>query len=298
MSRQDNARTPPDRHRLDEHVVEAIGRARIVIRQGKVVEVGEPLIRDCPLARRFAVPVTDFSPEALRTNIEHRIASFGMCTAGRELLADRDFVLFGASELLGTALRHGLVSAVVLACDGAGTVVVTRPDMVQGIGGRMSGLVSTSPIPEVISKIRSLGGEVLDPRDGTIDMPSGADLAAVRGHRRFAVTVASAEDAVRIRALHPRAMIFAVHTTGISREDAERLVGACDLVTACASRHLRDLGNTALVQAGTGVPVFAFTPAGKEVILAKLRETGSSFLVKGERLPVAGGKGSLPDPLV
>jgi hypothetical protein len=69
-------------------------------------------------------------------------------------------------------------------------------------------------------------------------------------------------------------------------------------VTACASRHLRDLGASALVQAGTGVPVFAFTAGGKEVILAKLRETGSSFLVKGERLPVAGGKGSLPDPLV
>jgi len=297
MGEQGRDRKPSGGHREDEHVVEAIGRTRIVIRQGKVVEVGEPLIRDCPLARRFAVPVTDFSPEAIRANIEHRIASFGMCTGNRDLLSDRDFVLFGASELLATALRAGLVSAVVLACDGAGTVVVTRPDLVQGIGGRMSGLARTAPIPEVIAGIRSLGGEVLDPRGGAIDMPSGADLAAVRGHRRFAVTVASADDAVRIRALHPRAVICAVHTTGISREDAERMVRACDLVTVCASRHLRDLGGSALMQAGTAIPVFAFTPAGKEVILAKLRETGSPVLVKGERLPVAGGKGS-PDPLV
>ena len=281
----------------DEHVVEAIGRTRVVIRQGKVVEVGEPLIRDCPLARRFAVPVTDFSRDAIRANIEHRIASFGMCTGARDLLSDRDFVLFGASELLSTALRAGLISAVVLACDGAGTVVVTRPELVQGIGGRMSGLARTVPIPEVIEKIRSLGGEVLDPRGGTIDMPSGADLAAVRGHRRFAVTVTSAEDAGRIRALHPRAVIFAVHTTGISREEAEAMVAACDLVTVCASRHLRDLGGSALIQAGTAIPVFAFTPPGKEVVLAKLRETGSPFLVKGERLPVTGGKGS-PEPLV
>jgi len=297
MGGQDRDRKPAERHWQDEHVVEAIGRTRVVIRQGKVVEVGEPLIRDCPLARRFAVPVTDFSPEAIRANIEHRIASFGMCTGARDLLSDRDFVLFGASELLSSALRAGLLSAVVLACDGAGTVVVTRPDLVQGIGGRMSGLARTAPIPEVITKIRSLGGEVLDPRGGTIDMPSGADLAAVRGHRRFAVTVASAEDAGRIRALHPRSVIFAVHTTGISREEAERLVQACDLVTVCASRHLRDLGGSALMQAGTAIPVFAFTPAGKEVILAKLRETGAPVLVKGERLPVTGGKGS-PDPLV
>jgi putative methanogenesis marker protein 8 len=292
-SGRDPAGTPPE----DEHVVEAIGRTRVVIRHGKVVEVGGPLIRDCPLARRFAVPVTDFTPEAIRANIEHRIASFGMCTPARDLLSDRDFVLFGASELLSTALRAGLVSAVVLACDGAGTVVVTRPDLVQGIGGRMSGLARTSPIREVIAGIRSLGGEVLDPRGGTIDMPSGADLAAVRGHRRFAVTVASSADAERIRALHPRAVIFAVHTTGISREEAERLVRACDLVTSCASRHLRDLGAGALLQAGTAIPVFAFTPAGKEVILSKLRETASPLLVKGERLPVAGGRGS-PDPLV
>jgi putative methanogenesis marker protein 8 len=297
MDRQDRGRIPADAHRVDEHVVEAIGRTRIVIRQGKVVEVGEPLIRDCPLARRFAVPVTDFSPDAIRANIEHRIASFGMCTGARDLLSDRDFVLFGASELLATALRAGLISAVVLACDGAGTVIVTRPDLVQGIGGRMSGLARTTPIPEVITKIRSLGGEVLDPRGGTIDMPSGADLAAVCGHRHFAVTVASAEDAGRIRALHPCAVIFAVHTTGISREEAERMVAACDLVTACASRHLRDLGGSALMQAGTAIPVFAFTPAGKEVILAKLLETGSPVLVKGGRLPVAGGKGS-PEPLV
>jgi putative methanogenesis marker protein 8 len=297
MDGQDRGRTPADGHRVDEHVVEAIGRTRIVIRQGKVVEVGEPLIRDCPLARRFAVPVTDFSPDAIRANIEHRIASFGMCTGARDLLSDRDFVLFGASELLATALRAGLVSAVVLACDGAGTVVTTRPDMVQGIGGRMSGLARTTPIPEVIARIHSLDGEVLDPRGGAIDMPSGADLAAVRGHRRFAVTVASADDAGRIRNLHPRAVIFAVHTTGITREEAERLVRACDLVTACASRHLRDLGGTALMQAGTAIPVFAFTPAGKEVILAKLRETGSPVLVKGERIPVAGGKGA-PEPLV
>ena len=40
----------------DEHIIEAIGRCRVVIRDGKVVEVGEAMIKDCPLAKRFAFP--------------------------------------------------------------------------------------------------------------------------------------------------------------------------------------------------------------------------------------------------
>ena len=43
-------------HGDDEHIIEAIGRSRIVIKNGKVVEVGEALISDCPLAKRFALP--------------------------------------------------------------------------------------------------------------------------------------------------------------------------------------------------------------------------------------------------
>ena len=62
-----------------------------------------------------------------------------MCTPEREVLDNREFVGFGASEILSFSLAVGILDAVVLACDGAGTVVVTKPAMVQGIGGRMSG---------------------------------------------------------------------------------------------------------------------------------------------------------------
>ena len=64
----------------DEHIIEAIGRSRIVIKNGRVVEVGEALISDCPLAKRFAVPVPALTKDAIRENIEHRIRAFGMCT--------------------------------------------------------------------------------------------------------------------------------------------------------------------------------------------------------------------------
>jgi len=281
--------------REDEHVVEAIGRTRVVIRGGKVVEVGTPCITECPLARRFAVPVTDFTPEAIRANIENRIRSFGMCTEKREVKDDRDFVGFGASELLSSAMRARILDAVVLACDGAGTVIAPLPALVQGIGGRMSGLVSTSPIPDVIRRIKSCGGYVIDPQGAGIDQVKGADYAYDLGYRKVAVTVADPESAREVRHLHPEAVIVAVHTTGISREGAETLVAHADLVTACASRHLRELAATAIIQAGTGIPVFGFTKAGKEIILAKVKETNAPVVVKFDRLPVTGG--SCPEPL-
>ena len=281
--------------REDEHVVEAIGRTRVVIRDGKVVEVGTPCITECPLARKFAVPVTDFTPEAIRANIENRIRSFGMCTERREVKDDRDFVGFGASELLSSAMRARLLDAAVLACDGAGTVIAPTPALVQGIGGRMSGLVSTSPIPGVMQRIKSCGGHVIDPEGAGIDQVRGVDVAYDLGYRKVAVTVADPEIAREVRTLHPEAVIVAVHTTGVSREGAEILISQADLVTACASRFLRELAGSAIIQAGTGIPVFGFTRAGKDIILAKVREAKAPVVVKFDRLPVTGG--SAPEPL-
>jgi len=279
----------------DEHIIEAIGRCRVVIRNGQVVEVGRPVIHDCPLARRFACPVEDMTPEAIKRNIEARIRSFGMCTPERQVLAGPDFVIFGASELLSSAVRRGDLDAAVIVSDGAGTVVATNPALIQGIGGRMSGLVKTSPIPEVIARIQENGGVVLDTATAAIDQVAGVALARDLSHRRIAVTTADAAEAATIREGFPEAVIVAVHTTGTSREDAVALAGAADLITACASRHIRDVAaNNALLQAGTSIPVFAMTPTGKRIILGKVAETDQQILVQGARLPVDGPQSPTP----
>ena len=281
----------------DEHVIEAIGRSRIVIRDGHVVEVGEPLIRDCPLAKRFAYPIPDIKKESIQANIEYRIKAFGMCTPAREVMDTREFVGFGASELLSFGLQAGLIDAVVLACDGAGTVVVTKPAMVQGIGGRMSGLVSTCPYPEVIDRIEQDGGYVLDRDCARIDQLAGVAFAAIKGFRRIAVTVAGPEVAETIRRIHPEALIIGVHVTGLSNEEAERLVAASDLVTSCASGPIRAIaGKKALVQAGIAIPVFAVTKTGKLLIMEKLLQSDEPVLVKPTRLPALGDQ--QPSPLV
>ncbi len=281
----------------DNHVIEAVGRSRIVIRDGKVTEVSEPRIRGCPLAKRFAYPVGEISPGEVKANIEHRMGSFGMCGPSRKVCGSVDFVGFGASELIGAGILSGYLDAAVLACDGAGTVVVWSPELVQGIGGRMSGLVETSPIPEAMDRIEAGGGVVLDRDTARLDQAAGVDLAVRSGRPRVAVTVALAGDAEKIRERHPDALIIGVHLTATSREDAERLVAVADIVTGCASRWIWELGGArASLQAGTAVPVFALTRRGKKLILLKIERMDRPVLVSGGRLPVHGP--DTPRPLV
>jgi len=280
-----------------EHIIEAIGKCRIVIRDGAVMEVGDPVIADCPLAKRFAYPIPAITKEAVKANIEHRIKSFGMCTERRVVTDYREFVGFGASELLSFGIHTGLIDAAVLACDGAGTVIATSPELVQGIGGRMSGLVSTCPIPAVMNRIEEHGGVVLDRQTARIDQPAGVDLAVVRKFNLIAVTVADPQTAEQIRSVHPDTLIVAVHVSGLSPDSARRLVAVSDIVTSCASRPIREIaGAGALVQAGTAIPVFAMTQKGKHLIVEKMAQSPDPFLVKTTKLPVAGD--AQPHPLV
>ncbi|MGA2103773.1 methanogenesis marker 8 protein [Methanoregula sp.] len=281
----------------DEHILEAIGRSRIIIRNGAIVEIGESKITECPLAKRFAYPVPKITQEAVKANIEHRMKAFGMCTTRRDVIDTREFVGFGATELLGFASHVGLIDAAVLACDGAGTVIAKKPALIQGVGGRMSGLVSTSPIKEVIQRIEENGGIVVDKIHAALDQFSGVKRAYEEGFKKVAVTVARPEVAVRIRKEYPDAIIFGVHVTGLTEDEAESMVAVADLMTACASKTVRQIaGKKALLQAGVSVPIFAITNLGKEIIIEKIRQTNEQVLIKPTQLPALGEK--QPDPLV
>jgi putative methanogenesis marker protein 8 len=281
----------------DEHILEAIGRCRVVIRDGKVAEVGAGLVTACPLAKRFACPVPEITPEAVRENIEHRIHGWGMCTPGREVLGTGEFVGFGASEIISFGLHAGLVDAAVMACDGAGTVVVTSPALAQGVGGRMSGLVKTTPYPEVIRRIEENGGIVVDKAGARLDQMAGVGIAFGRGYRNVVVTVALPAEAKAIREKYPDAIIFGVHVTGLTKDEAGILVGVADIVTACASRTIREaVGKRALVQAGVTIPIFALTPRAKCLIIEKIRAGNEPVVIKPSALPALGDK--QPEPLV
>lgn len=281
----------------DEHILEAIGRCRVIIRNGEVIEVGDAKITSCPLTKKFAFPLSALNKESVKANIEYRIKTWGMCTPQREVSDTREFVGFGASELLSFGLSAGMIDAVVLACDGAGTVIVTKPALVQGIGGRMSGLVKTVPYKDVIHRIEENGGIVIDKVHAELDQTAGVARAYEMGYKNVAVTVAIPAEAKKIRTLYPDVIIFAVHVTGLNHEDAEMLVSAADLVTSCASRTIREIaGKKALLQAGVAVPIFAITKKAKDLIIEKIRQSSEQVLFKNTRLPALSEQ--QPEPLV
>jgi len=271
----------------DEHVFESVGRCRVKVRHGQVVEIGEPRIKGCPLAKRFEIPVDEISKEAVRKTIEHRIRAFGMCTARRKVISDQEFFGFAPGELLACGLRSGIIDATVFACDGAGTVIITNPAMVLGIGGWMSGLISTTPIPEVMDRIEEHGGVVFDRETARLDPAAGARRAHEMGFSRIAVPVSDPDMAEVIRAYNPDALIFGVHMSGFSENDAQRIVAVSDLVTGCASKTVRSLaGKKALLQAGTVIPIFALTPRGKELIMKRILETDEKYPASTPKVPV------------
>lgn len=277
--------------------MEALGKARIVIRNGKVVEIGEPLIKSCPLASRFEAPVKTFSKEEIKRNIEFRIRKLGMFTKDRVVVSDEDFVPFGSSELISFGLKRRMIGGAVIVSDCAGTVVTKNPLLVQGLGGRLSGLAKTSPVPEVIERIEREGGIVLDKETAKIDQLAGVELAYKLGMSNVAVTVVNAKDAETIRSKYEDSWIFATHLTGISMEEAEILARTCDIITACASRWVREVaGKRALLQAGVVIPVFAMTYRAKVLVLERLKSLERQIFVKLDGLPYTLGEG--PYPLV
>lgn len=64
---------------MDRHIFEALGKTRVVVENGKVVEVGEPQVSYCPLFYKKR-GIEEFTPDVVKENIEFRIKDFGMCT--------------------------------------------------------------------------------------------------------------------------------------------------------------------------------------------------------------------------
>lgn len=257
---------------MGRHVMEMLGMSKVTIEDGKVIEVTEPKIRTCPLFKKHR-GIDFFDCEAVRKNAEFRIEKFGMCCENREIRM-RNFLNFGVSEMLSLALQKKMIDAAVIAADGCGTVVLDDPEIVQGMGGRISGIAETEPIKCVVDGI---GKErLLDPNTAKIDQFEGVEKAFSMRYSTVAVTVTTAKAAQEIRdAFGKNVIIIAVHTTGTSEKDAYLMFDVCDIITSCASKYIREAARTkAVLQAGTKVPVYAASEKGAEIIKAKLDELG------------------------
>ncbi|WP_440951676.1 methanogenesis marker 8 protein [Methanococcoides sp. FTZ1] len=269
------------------HVMEILGKTRVVVEDGKVVEVGEPQLNWCPLFEK-ARGIKEITREAVKENMEFRIRDFGLFTPQRKLEMDV-FVGFGASEVMMTGLNRDMLDTTVTVCDGAGTVITNNPSLVQGMGARISGLVETEPIDGIINGIEARGGIVLDPSTAVIDPVAGVLKASDLGFKRIAVTAVDPDTAKKLREIEKEhdleLLMIGAHTTGLSREDALEIIKYLDIITSCASKNIRDEIKP-LAQVGTAVPLFALTQKGKELLLERAKEVESPILVNTMALPV------------
>ena len=276
---------------MDEHVIEALGKARVVVRNGKVVEVGEPKINYCPLFDKHR-GIKEITPEAVKKNIEFRIKDFGMCTPERKLRM-KDFLSFGVSETLGTLLDEGIIDCAVIVSEGCGTTIVEDPEFVQGMAGRISAFLSTSPIEKIIVTVGSQN--VLNPETAEINQIKGVLKAIEMGHKKIAVSVISSEDARKLREIEKEnegvnIYIFAAHVTEMSKEEAEELFNYADIITGCASKYIREVGEEReSFTAGASIPIYGVTEAGESFLKRRIEKIGGL-----KNKPDA----KIPDPLL
>jgi putative methanogenesis marker protein 8 len=267
---------------MDEHIIEGLGRARIVVRDGKVAEVGEPLLTYCPIFDKHR-GIKKIDRDIIAKNIQFRIDDFGMCTPNR-VLSMKDFLSFGVSEIICTAIRQKKVDAAVLVCEGCGTLIVTDPDMVQGIGGRVSGLVSTTPIPALIDRVGKQ--HVLDPKTARIDQVDGVKKAIDMGFKNIAVSIidgSTAKITKQLEKQHPGVNIytFVVHVTGMPEKEAALVFEHADVATGCASKYIREAGaEKAICKVGDSIPIFGITPRGRELIEERIKFMGKPIIPK------------------
>lgn len=86
----------------DRHVMEALGKTRVVVENGKVIETGEPQTEYCPIFDKVR-GIKKFTSKTAKENIEFRMKDFGLFTGDRAIEMEI-FVGFGASETFMTGL--------------------------------------------------------------------------------------------------------------------------------------------------------------------------------------------------
>jgi putative methanogenesis marker protein 8 len=264
--------------------------ARVRISENGVKVLSEPTVDYCPLHEAM-YGTKKIDSETVRKSVEMKITGFGFCCQNRVFDAE-PIVAYGASEMMRVWLEKGLIDCAAVACEGAGTVITFNGELVQAIGARLTGIIKTSPIQEVIKHIEAKGGAILDKTTAEIDQVEGVKRAFGLGFKRVAVSVAGfqAKAISEIRDFEADAkadvLVFSVCNTCVSKSNVGYIAKA-DVVCASASKLLRtEIANKALLQLGMTIPVYALTEKGKRLVLAYLAEFKDKLVIfRTSRLP-------------
>lgn len=279
----------------DHHVIEALGKTEVVIENGEVISIGNPLVDYCPIFDKID-NAKELNKDFIKWNIEKRIREFGMCTPDR-VVKMPDMMSFGISEILKTNTELGLIDCVVGVCEGVGTLLMSDPEIIQGVGGRVSALVSTTPIMEVIEKV---GAEnVVNPETADLNPIKGLEMAIDRGYKNIAITILPSKTIEDIRQLNipddVNVYIFVAHTTNANDEETEIVFNNADVVTACSSEKIRKYAEKEkLYYSGSKVPIFAITDIGKTFLDNRLEKIGKPLTINDYPLNLE----NHPNPLI
>lgn len=286
---------------MAEHMLEMAG-ALVRVRAGEVEVLTDPKVKWCPLRSGLYGHGVE-SRKTVESVLKRHMEELGMYGPHRVLeLSDRP-VSFGASEMIADAMRSGLIDAAVVVCEGAGTVVAARPEVVAALGAHMTGLVRTEPIEEIQVGLRERGCLLLDDRC-TIDQVEGYKWALAAGYEKIVVTItgkrAFEAEEIRRRASTSAGegpVIFVVHNLDVTADQGEVLAETCDVVWGCASREVREVvGKRAKLQIGISIPVYALTDRGKRLVLNRALHFESGLVMHRATLPY-GPEEKLPKPL-
>ncbi|MBD3426849.1 MAG: DUF2099 family protein [Candidatus Omnitrophica bacterium] len=251
----------------------------VTVSAGKVIGVTKPYLRYCPLAghlytdlRRAGERNPDAVRELIKKAVESKIQKFGFFTPKRVFHGNSIAIPYGASEMMMFAMRKGIIDSAVIVCDGAGTVIVDRSEMVQAIGARMNGLFFTSRIDEVADRLLSEDCRIVFP-DASIDQLQGVERAAELGYRKIAVTVNALmdEDLEKIKKIEKKhgaaVTVLSICTTGASPKEVDWIGEHSDIVWSCASERVRSvIGKKATLQISRKIPVYVLTRKGLDLI--------------------------------
>lgn len=277
---------------MDEHIIECLGKSKVTIKNGKITNITKPQIKYCPLFDHHN-GIKEITKEKIKENIQYRIDDFGMCTPQRQLKM-KDFLNFGISEIISTLLDKNIIDCAIMVCEGCGTVIITESQIAQGIGGRISGIIKTSPIPEIINQLGK--NNIINPKTAEINQIVGIEKAIKMGYKNIAVTITQAEDIKNISKIKNKhhdinIYTFVVHTTEVNKEDAKILFDNCDIITSCASKNVREIGlKKSLKTVGQSIPIFSNSEDGKKFLDLRLEKIGGKKSKKN--------KPDLPYPLI
>ena len=136
--------------------------------------IGMKVMEDVP----YVVGLDKWIGNELNDTAKAYLKDFGAATASNGAVG-----LYHIENLTPEAVELGEA----LIAEGAKEYVIDDAELVQGVGGRVSALISTTPIDEVMDKV---GREnILNPETAELNPLKGLEMAIERGYKNIAITI-------------------------------------------------------------------------------------------------------------